>query len=131
MNESFLNAKHRLGNGPEMDEFYKDIKDKLVTKEADPVLDAFVDYVDAAMAATRARLVLSEHTGHPDWQGFLRSVAINVERQTARFRSLLVLVYGERVVDGIETGNLDLYDFISNTPYHLIENEGIVDIVKS
>jgi hypothetical protein len=105
----------RLNNGPEMDEFYEDIQAKLFT-DGENVIEAFVEYVDAAMATQRSKDVMAQYQDHPDAQGFSRSVAMNIERQTAKFHVLMALVYGEEIADILETNmlGLELFDVLQD-----------------
>lgn len=79
------------------DEFYEELRKKLLTDEAEAVAEAVTDYVNAIKATNRARLVIPERE-HPDWQAFLRSVAMNCETQTEKLEALRMMVYGERPI---------------------------------
>ena len=126
----FRTCLRRLNNGPEMDEFYEDIKTKLFT-DGENVIEAFVDYVDAVMATQRSKDTLAHYQGHPDVQGFSRSVAMNIERQNAKFRILMVLVYGEQTVEHLETGNHELFNVVQDQhKYVTCTDTGYIQIVE-
>jgi len=79
------------------EEFYDELRQKLLTNEAEAVAEAVTEYVNAIKATNRARLVIPERE-HPDWQAFLRSVAMNCEQQTEKLEALRTLVFGERAM---------------------------------
>jgi hypothetical protein len=93
-----LIAQLKLSYDPRVDSnFFEDIRKKLLTSEADDIVSAIIDYVDALKATNRARLVIPSRE-HPDWQAFLRSVAMNCETQNEKLESLRMMVYGERAI---------------------------------
>ena len=88
----------KLSNDSLIDaEFYDELRKKLLTNEAEDISVAVTEYVNAIKATNRARLVIPERH-HPDWQAFLRSVAINCQQQTEKLEALRMLVFGERAI---------------------------------
>jgi hypothetical protein len=81
-----------------LDELYDDIKHRLYMADAEDVIEAFVEFTHAYKATERSKCTLAKHEGHPDWQAFQRSVAINCEREANMFLELKILVYGEKIV---------------------------------
>jgi hypothetical protein len=86
---------------------FQDIKRKLFSPDAEDIIEAFMEYADAANAAKRAYLAMAHYLGNttynfasnvslPQWQAFQRSVAINDLRQTEKLHALRFLVYRDQ-----------------------------------
>jgi len=96
MDNLFVQLK--LSNSSLIDEsFYDELRKKLHTDDAEAVAEAVTEYVHSLKATNRARLVVPER-GHPDWQAFLQSVAMNCQTETEKLEALRMMVYGERPI---------------------------------
>ena len=93
----------KMGSHNRMRGFY-DVKKKLYTKDAEQVIEAFVEYATAHAAAKEANRQMICAEGRPcaEYQGYQRSVAMNRLREEEKLLELKMIVYGEKEVERAE-----------------------------
>lgn len=98
----FCQAKKTIGTLVPIDDMLGVIKDKMFTDKAEDVADAFTGYACAVAATRRAQDRLYgmpfESPERAEWQGYARSVAMNIERREKYHLLLRMLLYGKTKV---------------------------------
>lgn len=90
---------------------FSDIRNKLYTKDAEQVIEAFVEYANAHAAAKEAnhRMIYAEGSPIAEFQGYQRSVAMNRLREEEKLLALKMMLYGEKEVERIERWSMSDY----------------------
>ena len=91
----FCDAKKTIGTLVPIDNIVEDIRKKMFTDEAEYVAEAFTDYARAVAATRRAQDILYTIPleERAEWQGYARSVALNIERREASHLLLRMMLY--------------------------------------
>jgi hypothetical protein len=74
-----------------------DVKEKLKTKDAEKVINAFIAFVDANVATRKAQVTMESVTFREEperWLGYVNIIMSNMERREKLTRELFILLYG-------------------------------------
>lgn len=96
----FCQAKKMISTLVPIDDMLGVIKENMFTDKAEDVADAFMGYACAVAATRRAqdRLYGMPFEQRAEWQGYARSVAMNIERREKYHLLLRMLLYGKTKV---------------------------------